>query len=270
MIRDSQNWNLYLAPDRDHIDILAYCSHGEQPLFTASVPLPDTEVTGYNNALQEAIYDNPLLLNDFNKITVINRDKHHTLIPNPIADTETASDILSELTGGTESGPCQVLTDKLPLLDITMCHSMDQEIYNFLRRTFNGVNFIHHLSVLTRYFHGTMRASGSRCSHVNVRDGELDIVIYSADTLLLANTYRWSEPTDALYFVMATRRCMGIDDHSAVILSGEREAREKLTPTLREYLPTVIPAIFPAAMFRNGGTKAMEAPNDLIYMPLCE
>lgn len=269
MIRDTRSWNLYLAIDQDHIDVMGYGTVGDNTLLTATIPL-DTEAQPHLVAIQEAVYDNPLLLNDFNKVTIINRSKHHTLMPCDVASQENAPDILAELTGTQEGGKGHFISDELPLLDIAMCHSVDEELYNFLRRTFNGVRFIHSLSVLIRYFHGSMRASGSRCSHVNVRPGALDIVIYSGDTLLLANSYPYSEPTDALYYIMATRKVFDIDNSSSVILSGDRQCRETLTPLLREYLPTVIPAIFPVAMFRAGGQKAMETPADLIYMPLCE
>lgn len=269
MIRDTRAWNLYLAIDMGHIDILGYCTIGENSLLTAGIPL-DTEAQSHLIAVQEAVYDNPLLLNEFNKVTVVNRGGHHTLMPTDIAHSDIAGEILTEITGKEEGESGRLIVDELPLLDISMCHFMEEGLYNFMRRTFNGVKFIHSLSVLTRYFHGTMRAAGSRCSHVNVRSGCIDIVIYSGDTLLLANSYRCTEPTDALYYIIATRRALGIDSKESVILSGDRDAREALMPLLREYLPTVIPAIFPAAMFRAGGQKAMEAPADLIYMPLCE
>lgn len=267
MIRDTKLWNLYLAPGTDSVDVMAYCPLEDHSLFVSTVPL-DNNSSSRVTAIEEAIYDNPLLLNEFNRVTVISRCEERAILPAKVtADTDLVSDIVEEMTG--ISGR-QLIVDDLPLLDTAICHLIDRDIYNFLCRTFNGVKFIHRLSALTRYFHGTHRGAGSLTSHVNLRRGSLDIVLYHSDKLLLANTYQWVEPADALYFIAATRSAFDIDRRSPVVLSGDRDVREELTPLLRQYLPTVMPAVFPAAMFRAGGQTAMNAPTDLIVMPLCE
>jgi len=256
-----------MAPDTDRIDVMAYCPLEDHSLFVASVPLDGNAVSRVS-AIEEAVYDNPLLLNDFNRVTVISRDVRRTIMPTAVAaDRNMAFDIVREMTGARE---CELVVDDLPLLDASICHMVDGDVYNFFTRTFNGVRFIHRLSALTRYFHGTHRSAGSMASHVNLRRGSLDIVLYQSDRLILANTYDWVEPADALYYIVATRNMAGIDRQAPVVLSGDREVRDELTPLFRQYLPTVMPAIFPAAMFRAGGKTAMNTPTDLIVLPLCE
>lgn len=267
MIRDSRLWNLYLAPGTDSIDVMAYCPLEDHSLFVATLPL-DTNASSRVGAIEEAIYDNPLLLNDFSRVTVVSRSDARAILPSVIAaDHDLAADITTELTGVTGG---ELIADELPLLGVSMCHFIDSDIHNFLCRTFSGVKFIHRLSALTRYWHGTHRGAGSLTSHVNLRRSSLDIVLYNGDRLLLCNTYSWVEPADALYFIAATRAAFGVDHRAAVVLSGDRDVREELTPLLRRYLPTVMPAVFPAAMFRAGGQTAMNTPTDLIVMPLCE
>ena len=267
MIRDSRLWNLYLAPGKDSIDIMAYCPLEDHSLFVDTQPL-DTGASSRVSAIEEVVYDNPLLLNDFKQVTIVSRSDARALLPrDTAADPDLAADIADELTGSTSG---ELIVDDLPLLDVSLCHFIDSDTCNFLRRTFSGVKFIHRLSALTRYWHGTHRGAGSMTSHVNLRRNSLDIVLYNGDKLLLANTYEWVEPADALYFIVATRTAFGIDHRAAVVLSGDRNVREELMPLLRRYLPTVMPAVFPAAMFRAGGQTAMNAPTDLIVMPLCE
>jgi hypothetical protein len=45
--------------------------------------------------------------------------------------------------------------------------------------------------------------------------------------------------------------------------------REAIMPELRRYINYVMPVIFPSAMFR-AGREAMNAPFELIVLPLCE
>lgn len=269
MITDSRLWNLYLAVDTSHIDVMAYCPIDDHPLLTASIPL-DTAVTSRVEAIEEAVYDNPLLLNDFKRITVVSRSHDFCLIPTPVAAvTNMASDIVTEMTGVSDSSH-KLIADNLPLLDISLCHMIDNGIYNFLSRTFNGVKFIHHLSALTRYGHGTHRSTGTLNSHVFINDKLIDIILLKGDRLLLVNSYHWQEPTDMLYYIMAARRANGIDNQSPVVVSADHATRDHLMPLLRQYIPTVMPAIFPAAMFRAGGSEALNAPTDLVLLPLCE
>lgn len=268
MIRDAGLWSLYVGLDADRLDVMAYCPLEDRSLLSATIQLDPA--TDYVEAVEEAVYDNPLLLNRFKKVTVINRGDAHTLLPAglPAEDPALAADILAEMTGDRDGHP---VFDPLPLLDATTGHTVPGGVYNFLTRTFGpDLHIIHRLSVMARYCHGTHRGAGSLTSHVAVRPGSIDIILYRADRMLLANTYRWTEPLDAVYYILATRSAFDIDAKSPVVMSGDREAREQLMPLLRQYLTAVMPAVFPAAMFRAGGQTAMNAPLDLILMPLCE
>ncbi len=267
MIRDSRLWNLYLALDVDHIDVMAYCPIEDQSLFVATIPL-DGEIRGYVESVEEAVYDNPLLLNDFNKVSVIIRSVERVLLPTEIANSEYVTDIVGEMTG-MMSG--RLIVNELPLLGTSLCFRVDDALYNFLTRTFGvQVKLVHRLTSFITYTHGTQRGAGSMCSHVNLRRSSIDIVIFNGDKLLLANTYKTTSVTDGMYYVMATRKMFDIVATNAVILSGDKDVRDELTALLTQYLPTVIPAVFPTAMFRAGGQTALSTPTDLILMPLCE
>ncbi|MCM1449857.1 MAG: DUF3822 family protein [Clostridiales bacterium] len=270
MIKDSRLWNLYIALDTNLIDVMAYCPLEDHNLLSASLPFNPATPSSSVEAIEEVVYDNPLLLNDFNKVTIVSRYNTYCILPTPIASNPVmAADITTEMTGkGDDSATLTV--DHLPLLDTSISHYIDNPTYNFLTRTFNGATFLHHLSVITRYCHGTHRSTGNLTSYVYVRDTSLDIILFRGDTLLLANTYEWHEPTDILYYIMATRRAHGIDNRAPVIVGTDPVLRDSLLPLLRQYIPTVMPAIFPAAMFRAGGNEAMNTPTDLILLPLCE
>ena len=271
MIRDTRRWNLYLGLDSAAIDVMAYCPMDEHSLISATVPLDDNE-PDHCKAIEEAIYDNPLLLNDFNKVTVVSRSDYRTIIPGYLSDNvDLACDIASEIGGRPENSPdTPVLIDKLPLLDCAIAHFMESDLYYFLTRTFTGVKFIHRLSSLTRFFHGTNRGPGSMLTFVNLRSDSMDIVLFTGNSLLLANTYSWTTPEDVIYYIMAVRQAFDVEKDKAVVLSGDRAVRDELGSRLREFVPSVIPAIFPTAMFRAGGMTAMNTPTDLVVLPLCE
>ena len=103
-----------------------------------------------------------------------------------------------------------------------------------------------------------------------MRDDRLDLLAFGKDSLLLANTFRYRDPMDAVYYILACRQSLGLDAGSdELFLAGDKGVRETITPTLREYLAYVMPVIFPSAMFK-AGKEALNAPFDLIVLPLCE
>ncbi|MDE6448550.1 MAG: DUF3822 family protein, partial [Muribaculaceae bacterium] len=150
MIHDSRLWNLYLAPDTDRIEVMAYCPIGDHSLLAATVPL-SSDTTTVVGAFEEAVYDNPLLLNDFNRVTIISRSDMFTVMPTGlVADKDMVTDIVSEMTGARGGA---LIVDDLPLLEASVCHLIDPDLHNFINRTFNQPRFIHRLSGLTRYYH---------------------------------------------------------------------------------------------------------------------
>ena len=87
---------------------------------------------------------------------------------------------------------------------------------------------------------------------------------------MLANTFSFSDPMDAVYYILACRNRIGLDPHNdELLLSGDASVREKILPMLRTYLARVMPMIFPPQMFKSG-KDAMIAPFDLIVTPICE
>ena len=75
---------------------------------------------------------------------------------------------------------------------------------------------------------------------------------------------------DAAFFTLNAWTCFGLSaDADALQLVGDSTMRDALAPVLRNYITSVMPAIFPAASMRMGH-DAMKAPYDLILLLLCE
>ena len=90
LIKDTRWWNLYLGLDVDHIDVMAYSPVEDNSLFVTAIPLDDS-VDGYVTRVEEAIYDNPLLLNDFSKVYVVMLTDARAILPHDVASGEQAS-----------------------------------------------------------------------------------------------------------------------------------------------------------------------------------
>ena len=106
--------------------------------------------------------------------------------------------------------------------------------------------------------------------YAHIHDNHIDLLSFGKDSLKLANSYEFREPIDAIYYILATRQMLKLNPNSdEMLIAGDNAVREAISPTLREYLAYVMPVIFPAAMFK-AGKDALNAPFDLIVLPLCE
>ncbi|MBD5214194.1 MAG: DUF3822 family protein [Bacteroidales bacterium] len=265
MISNPRMWQLYIAIEDRGLDIMIYNPLEEHSLMTAYL---DFEGDFSSKAVEDAIYDNPLLLNDFNRVTVVMRNNHFTLLPDDVTtDPALTETICSELTGRTDS---EVLLDRLPLLDMSVAFAPDQDLLNFLRRTFPGVSVRHRISGLIQYWHATSRPMRPLTTLINLRENSIDIASYSANTLQFANTFSADTMADRLYYIMAVRESLGADSETPAVISGDRRLRDELTGPISRYVSRVLPAVFPVAMFKAGGQAAMNTPLDLVVLPLCE
>lgn len=106
--------------------------------------------------------------------------------------------------------------------------------------------------------------------YAHIHNNQLDLLSFGKDTLRLANSYAFRDPMDAVYYILACRKMLNLDPGSdEMLIAGDNSVREAITPTLREYLAYVMPVIFPSSMFK-AGKDALNAPFDLIVLPLCE
>ena len=49
---------------------------------------------------------------------------------------------------------------------------------------------------------------------------------------------------DAVYYILAARKSLGLADIDEIIIGGDRLTRAQVTPVLRRYVRYVMPAIF--------------------------
>lgn len=269
IIREPALWQLYLGISPDNVEIMAYCPLEDHSLIKASVAL-DKAATDITGAIEEAVYSNPLLLSDFKRVSVVYRTDRFTIIPDALTGSRAADEVTAMYLPGL-SGSDTVFDNVLPGNAAFLRCAIPATLYNFIMRTFNCPKLYHNLTPLCTYFNGNSSMGNARKTFVNLRRDSFDIVVPGNGTLSMANTFSFRESLDAVYFILACREMLGEGiAGEELMLCGDREMRDTLTPELRKYVPYVMPVIFPSAMFKAGGQTAMDVAFDLIVLPLCE
>ena len=268
MISEPRLWRLAIGLGAAAMDVAVTCTVQDNSLIWRTIPL-DMSGGSRLRAIEDAIYDNPLLLSDFGRVDVVADTPDMTVVPAAIESADCRSAVL-DATIGLPEQPVEQMSSELPELGAAIAMRMDAAEVGFLRRTYYNVRFHHHLAPLCRHFYGHNslgRSAGKMFAHL--REGAVDIMAFGAGQLRMANSFRYTDPADAVYYILASRRMLGMTADDELLLSGLSDARAAVTPVLREYIGSVMPAVFPSALMRCGH-DAMQAPLDLILLPTCE
>lgn len=266
-LSNPEMWNLLLRVSRRELHVVAYSIVEDNSLLYRSFPL-ESSSDAYLRTLEEIIYDNPMLLSDFRRIYCVVETPALSVIPSGYTD-ESVREELFYATNPEFKG--HILIEPTGARNATIVAGIENDLIGFLRRTFHNAVICSHLSSLARFFSAKAGKGNSMRMLANLRESSLDILIMQGGTLMLANTFSFSDAMDAVYYILACRNRIGLDPHNdELLLAGDTATREKIITVLRTYLARVMPAIFPPQMFKSG-KDAMLAPFDLIVTPLlCE
>lgn len=266
LIQDPRLWRLGLRIDSSALHVVLFCTVEDNSLIHRKIML-DKAAPSLLKALEDAIYENPLLLSDFDKVDCVVETGRFAVVPASVTSADVREKIMAKMFDGFDG---EIVANGLPGQNATILMGLDGDFAGFLRRTFNNPVIHHHLAPLCRYFHNKSRLGNSGKMYAYIHGDRVDVMAFGRDTLMLANTFRFRAPMDAVYYILSCRKMLDLDAAAdEMLLAGDNEVREAITPVLREYLAYVMPVIFPSSMFK-AGKDSMNAPFDLIVLPLCE
>lgn len=254
---------LRLSPSA--LDVVLYNPLEDNSLIHRHIPLT-SDPAGYLAALEAAIYDNPLLLSEFARVNILIESTRFLLIPAQSADSDTARRLL--LMAHPDAAADDIFVNDIDAYAAAFVTAFDSKAISFLRRTFNNAPIINALVPAIRFFRSKTPEGNAVKALINLRHDSLDIIALSHTSLLLANRFSYADPNDALYYILACAAQINPQPEQ-LLLCGDRDARDAVTPLLRRFHPYVMPMIFPSEIYR-AGADALNAPFDLVIMPLCE
>lgn len=268
LIKEPQLWRLALRIEKTMLHAVLFNTIEDNSLIYRKISL-DAAAPSQLKAIEDAIYENPLLLSDFARVDCVIDTDCFMVVPPEITSTEVREKIMSEAFPDFDG---EIVACTIADGEAVILMGLAHEFAGFLRRTFNNPRLHHHLSPLCKYFfHKSRHGVGNTAKmYAILRAGKVDVIVVGCDSLKMANTFIFRDPMDAVYYILSCRQQLGMNSTSdEMFLAGSPSARESVAPTLRQYLSYVMPVIFPSEMFK-AGKEAMKAPFDLIVLPLCE
>lgn len=266
-IENPEIWNLMLRLSHDALHVVIYSIVEDNSLIYRRFDLAPSASQSWIGAVSDVIYDNPALLSDFRRVFCVVESRDYAVVPSVCGSDDDRRLLFDAAFPG---GSLEMTVDETGTRNATVLLGIEPELRGFINRTFQRVTIVSHIASLCRY--ASLRAGQGNKSRMiaNIRPESLDVIVTDSGSLLLANTFSYSTADDAVYYLLAVRKSLGLDARAdELMLAGDQQTRETLTPRLRTFISRVMPMIFPPEMFR-AGKDAMLAPFDLIITPLCE
>lgn len=255
---------LYLRLGPDTIDVMLYNPYEEQSLIHECRSLRPADNDGADtlHALENFIYDNPLLLNaEFHSTHIIVDSPQVRAIPPQAPHAEELLRLsIPELLPDQE-----IFTEALTTPAITLAWSMPADLLNFLRRTLTNATLSHSLTSLLRY--SWSKSSGSQVkAWIDMHPQSIDVVVQSQASPAIVSRIGYAHPNDAAFYILSAIEASNrqVDE---IYIAGDGEQRREVVDVLRRFHPYVMPMVFPSEMHR-AGARVGTIPFDLLILPL--
>lgn len=276
MITQHELWKLTLMLSDDRIDVALYPPVSREEMIWRTFEF-DRSTPDRLRALEDVIYDNPLLLSDFKRVDCIIGNSPSILLPKAIGE-ERMPEIYRQSTAGNDTGS----NDSMPEIEIYQsgdpetCVVLQQEksIRSFITRTFYNVRFDSRIASLCRFFTGRAEAPQSPAVYAIDHDNKLTLIATgTGHRLLMANEFRYKTAIDAVYYILAAMQQLKLDPETTAVSVSSTHSSAAGSGTLheiiRKYLPYTGALPFPTLRYRASRTT-LQAPFDLLIRPICE
>ena len=268
LVPNPQTCRMALRVSPTALDVVIVSRVNDNALIWRRLPFPDAGATVSVRALEEAVYDNRLLLSDFSTVDVLIDTPRFMAIPIGIA---TDAGKVEEIFGALYPHEEQDVIVSAATDDAAIAFSAEPALTAFLRRTFGaGVRISHVLTPLVRFFAIKTRLGNSCKLHLHLDGNRASLVAFGREGLLMANTFTVTAAEDAVFYTLSAARHLEFDNAAdRLILSGDSALRDSVLPLLRRSVSYVMPLIFPSDIFKLG-RDALRAPFELIALPLLD
>lgn len=258
LIADTSLWRLIVRIDPRRLRAMLIGPDSvERSVLFHSEELTDASV----KALENAVYDNPLLLSDFAAIDVIFSTPE--VVVNPAAN-EAVRDKMVNAMLPDFTAPRRIEAEAVGAAEVA--YAVDADIYNFAARTFAAARFHHSLAIDAAWL-GYRNGLSAHVYALCEGPGEMNLVSFdSAGKLSALCRPQAIAASDCAYYILASEL------PAPVSVGGEAELRNQVCSILRQMRPdaTILPLTLPEDLL-NLRHQAPDAAFDMLFLTqLCE
>lgn len=245
-LSDTYNWHQILEISPELINVVRFT---ERHVIVERIPV-EGDLTPLRN-LENIIYDNDQLLQDYASCVLVVRNQHFMIVPPEVTSSEQAQALMSEvltentdemeiiLSEDVDNSCCRLLTDDS---NANVAMALPADLLNFLRRTFSNCPIVSHLKAIIS--HRLPEVESAQSLLINIEDSHTDLVATDSGSLLLANTLPTGDPDDVAFFALKAWETFNLDQESGTIcLRSDMNLDDNthLMGMLKQYVANVVP-----------------------------
>lgn len=244
VITDTALWHLAVYLTDDRIDAYLKNIHELSAPLQKVMEVPFRDKDQLLKQIENAVYDNPYILDDFSSDIIISTD-NFTLAP--VEMTEASETVAEKLYTSVfpSSAPDDIFYDSNER--VCVMFSPVAGLKDFLSRTFPGARISSEVMVLIQKF-AKFSGGGNRV-YLHYEMENIYVFAFTGKNVVFAARYDCKAEADALYYAMNTMEVIGFDsDNTEILVSGEKEFRKRLFPLLRKYFNIVMQTMLPKSV----------------------
>lgn len=213
-------------------------------------------------AFEDLIYENPVLLSDFNRITIVIDTERFTIVPKQISNDQVQEKIIHSLW---EDQRLTFLTQEIEGTDDRLLMAVDNSLVSFLHRTFLEARIVHPIALMASYFSSMANRGNSEKVYARVRPGWVDVISVDNGILHIANTFAAPTAEDISYYILAAAQTAGYDlKQVEFMIFGDSALRDAAMERMKTIAPNILPFVFPSEFYRSGAT--VQTPFELLIV----
>lgn len=209
------------------------------PLFSRTWNVEEKDIL---KEIENTVYDNPRILDDFSTELIINTPQSLWL-PSVIIEEDDSLDKYFNCVYDCDEE--DIMTDSEE--EITNGYFLVSGLNSFIRRTLPGCKVYSHLTVLKDYF----KAIAKRDSHifVNINAETAEIIAFDNGKLISGAVHEWKAPADIAYNLYLLIDAYGLDQKEikiGVMSADEYVAKNEVKKTVEKTVPEIYIMDFPS------------------------
>ena len=254
----SEQYVLILDVHTEQFSFFLY--NPDNPVERFFYRLPVDKRSNVLSQIQEVFFDHAFFSCPFRKILLLNRTPVFAYIPNMLFE-EKSKEAYMQFLFTNLSG--KILHQTLSKPEITILHTLPDDLYGFFHRSFPEASIVHYTAVMIAWCQEKCPlVDGNRMVIYRQPDG-MDVLCFSRQQLLLSNHFHCASTDDAVYYALYIYKQLKfsqLKDFS--YLAG---AEEELHKKLKKYIQNVVP-LEKENIEYDESANMQEAPFELIAL----
>jgi hypothetical protein len=216
---------------------------------------------------KDIFFDNEWFTLTFRKVYFMNYTTGFTYIPDLIYEDKYKKNFMTFLFPENQG---KILNHSLQVTGLTILHQLPEAVYDFFKRIYIHIEFIHHTASLIAYFQERSRIVNAKQIIINKNEDGIDIICFSRGKLILCNHFPCHSVRECTYYILYAWKHLNCDQQKDFLyIAGDNSSKKELMEQLRQYVHNVIPVnIVPEAHFEQIDTGNI--PFELAALSLCE